>query len=205
MNAVCNRPASKNILIKTKHQATPFTPYKLTNLVRFAQKAFSYKTPLQYIQGLRSCFGSGPQSENQEGVSHLTAQSCPGQQRDEVQERARTARGHQARSCWKELPSSGHAWSLPRSCTASHPGKWRQKPHFGLSEHMTDSAGAELHEVTGGKKVMVQPCSSLRWNCRTWQGFSDTSTQPSTAHSSHTAAARAGGTEKAKEKHPVEE
>lgn len=30
-NALCNSPASKNILMKTKHEASPFTPYKLTN------------------------------------------------------------------------------------------------------------------------------------------------------------------------------
>lgn len=66
--------------LNTKPLPSPLTNSQ-TNLVCFAQIASPYKTPHQYIQSLRSCLGSGHQSEKQEGVPHFTAQGCPGQQR----------------------------------------------------------------------------------------------------------------------------
>lgn len=66
-----------------------FSPHKNSqlNLVCFVQMAFSYKTPHQSSQGLRSRLGSGSQPEKQECASHFTAQGC----RDETQVRTRTS------------------------------------------------------------------------------------------------------------------
>lgn len=63
------------------------------NLVHFGQMAFSYKTPHQYIEGLRSCLGwFWTPAWRTRGCFPFHSPGLPRQQTDETQLRARTTR-----------------------------------------------------------------------------------------------------------------
>lgn len=92
-NTLCNWPASKNILIKTKHEAAPFTPQKLTSKPgALCWNGFLLQNPTSVYWRLKVLPWFWTPAWKTRGCFPFHSPGLPRQQRDKTQVRARTTR-----------------------------------------------------------------------------------------------------------------